>query len=291
MPVVTDQNLDFNKASDERTILGESPFWSPQDQCVWWVDIEGCKLLRTSLDDIATQVWEMPQQIGFAIPHAAGGLILGMEQGLYRFDPKNGTSELVFDLGQSDVRFNDATTDSRGRIWAGIMHIDNTEQKGILYRIDPDLSVHKMLDGLMTPNGLCIDEARGRLYLSDSHPSTQTIWQMDLDLGSGAIGARKTFVDMHDMTGRPDGGALDAEGNYWIAAVGGAALHVFSPDATHIRTVSTQMQSPTKIAFAGAGLDRIIMTSKSDPNSPNGGFLMQVESDVVGAAQTVFGQT
>ena len=39
--------------------LGESPVWSDQHQRLWWVDIEGRKLLATALDG-DTQIWDAP---------------------------------------------------------------------------------------------------------------------------------------------------------------------------------------------------------------------------------------
>ena len=67
---------------------------------------------------------------------------------------------------------------------------------------------------------------------------------------------------MRDLEGRPDGANVDAEGNYWIAGVGGGLLHVFAPDGKHIAQHETLCLAPTKPAFGGPDLDIIFLTSK-----------------------------
>lgn len=263
--------------------LGESPVWSEAEGAVWWVDIPGKRLHRTAVADGATQSWPTPEQIGF-VALTADGVVAGMESGLFAFDPGHGQFDCIWQLPDEGVRFNDATTDSAGRLWAGTMDIDNARAAGKLYRIEPDLTVTTILTGMRIPNGLAVDAGRGRLYVSDSHPELQTVWAMDLDIRTGAVSQQRTFARFCDLAGRPDGAAIDAEGNYWIAGVGGGEIYVFAADGSLAATIATPMDGPTKLVF---GDGQIFLTSKS--GSGDGGKLTAAPSSVRGAPVPSFG--
>jgi sugar lactone lactonase YvrE len=275
--------LAFTPLSTVTAELGESPLWSAAEGAVWWVDIPGKRLHRTSLANGATRSWATPEQIGF-VALTTNGVVAGMESGLFAFDPQNGQFERVWRLPDEGVRFNDATTDPAGRLWAGTIDIDNVRAAGKLYRIDPDLTVTTILTGMRIPNGLAVDAARGRLYVSDSHPDLQSVWAMDLDIRSGAAGERRVFAGFRELAGRPDGAALDMDGNYWIAGVGGGEIYVFTPEGGLAATIPTPMDGPTKLAF---GDGRVFLTSKS--GAGDGGKLIAAPSSVRGAPVPPFG--
>jgi sugar lactone lactonase YvrE len=46
--------------------LGESPFWHPQEQTLYWVDITGKQLLRMQAGHV--QTWDMPSEPGCIAP-------------------------------------------------------------------------------------------------------------------------------------------------------------------------------------------------------------------------------
>ncbi len=278
-------SIGFEPLSIVRAELGESPVWSASEACVWWVDITGRRVLRTGTDGV-TETWEMPEQTGF-VALATAGLVVGMESGLFAFDPETGVFERLVALDAAGVRFNDATTDSTGRLWAGTMDMENRRPVGQLLRIDPDLTVMVMAEGMRTPNGLAVDDTGGRLFFSDSHPEVQMIWTADLDIRSGRIAERRIFARMHEFAGRPDGGSLDEDGNYWSVGVGGGAIHVFARDGLHLFELPTPLPNPTKIAFGGPDLRQIYLTSKADGGA--GGLLAVAETTFKGCETTPFG--
>lgn len=279
--------LDFETLSPALATLGESPVWSPAERCVWWVDVPGRTLFRTRADDGRTDQWVMPEQLGFAAPMTGGGLVLGMESGLFRFDTGSGDIERLVAFDEPGTRFNDAAVDGAGRLWAATVDLDNRRPVGVLYRILPDLSVSAVVSGLVTANGLAVDDARGRLYLSDSHPDVQAIWVADLDGAGGAVGDRRVLAHMHDMAGRPDGAAVDADGTYWIAGVGGGVIHGFDAAGRHVAEIPTPCDDPTKLVFGGADLDRLFLTSKAGPGS--GGALATAAAPATGRPPCAFG--
>jgi sugar lactone lactonase YvrE len=280
----------FEKLGETRATLGESPVWSAEENCLWWVDITGRRLFRSAASDGATQSWAMPEEIGFVVPAVGGAVVVGLESGLFTFDAAGGALELILELADPGARFNDACTDSAGRLWAATCDIANRAPLGKLYRIAPDLAAEAVLDGLMTPNGLAVDSARGRLYLSDSHPTVQALWSAPLDIATGALGRRRLLADFTELKGRPDGAAIDAAGTYWIAGVGGGVLHGFARDGARVAEVATPMAQPTKLAFGGAGLERIFLTSKSEAGKGDpGGCVMTALPGLSGRRETPFG--
>lgn len=269
--------------SSEFAQLGESPVWDAALGCVWWVDIEGKRLLRSDLDG-ETTFWDVPEMPGFVQITARGVPLLGMESGLFHLDPVSGKTHLVAPVSGNHVRFNDSCSDTYGRIWAGTMDIDNKRPCGVLYLIDGDKDPQPVLDGFTTINGLAWDTKASRLFLSDSHPSSQTIWTIDCPGGRPEFASRRIFARMHALAGRPDGGAVDADGNYWIAGIGGAQLYQYAPDGT-LRTVfDTPMPNPTKPVFCGPNLDRLALSFKAGPGDGGLAFFDMRPLGVRGAA-------
>lgn len=254
-------DVRFDVLSDTRAVLGESPAWCDRESCVWWVDIDGRALMRTRFPGGKTDLWPTPEIPGFVVMTESGPPAVGMESGIFLFDPRTAGFERTVPREIQGQRFNDATVDPDGVLWAGTMSIPEPAPVGVLYRIGADGAAEPELDGFITPNGLAVDSRRRRLYVSDSHPSVQTVWTCDLD-PAGRPGGRTRFVSMDGMTGRPDGAALDLDGNYWIAGVGGGVIHVFSPDQDHLREIDTPFAAPTKIAFGGPDTAFAFLTSK-----------------------------
>lgn len=261
----------FTVASDGfHAKLGESPVWSAREDCVWWVDIDGGLLCRTDIASGTTSSWTTPERPGFVVLTEPDGLALGMESGIFSFDPVGAVFTRIVAVDQPGHRFNDATVDWTGRLWAGSMALDATQPTGILYAIGADRKPRPMIQGLRTANGLAADAERGRLYLSDTNPAVQQVWTLTLDGGSGLVGERCPFIDFTTLDGRPDGAALDGDGHYWIAGVGGAVLHRFAPDGLLLDSHPTPCRFPTKPAFIGHELDRIALTSKGGDSAADG---------------------
>tara|TARA_R110002020_G_scaffold47767_23_gene136410 strand:+ start:5017 stop:5898 length:882 start_codon:yes stop_codon:yes gene_type:complete len=267
--------------------LGESPVWSVEEQALWWVDIDGQLLLRTDPEG-QTRTWTTPEMPGFVQLSTDGAPVVGMETGIFRFDTGPATFSRIADLPQIGVRCNDACTDSDGRLWFATMDPENRKPIGTLFRLDPDGSITSILNGLLTANGLAWDAARARLYFSDCHATVQTVWTLPVENGIPALDRRAEFRIFNDLPGRPDGAALDADGAYWIAGVGGAELYRFSPDGTLMERHAIPFPAPTKPAFGGADGRRIYLTSAHRDGA--GGALLAWDGPVRGARTTPYGR-
>lgn len=251
--------IRLEPVGDHGALLGESPVWDHADG-IWWVDIDGCRLLKTSLSTRRTQSWPTPQTPGFVALAGQDRPVVGMQRGIYAFTPSDARFERLVSFG-GEGRFNDATVDATGRLWVSTMAMDAAPGQAALHVVTADLDLRTVLTGLTTPNGLAADVGRGRLYVSDSHPDVRTVWTAACDFATADLGPRTVFAAASDMPGRPDGAALGRDGAlYWIAAVDGAALCGFSSDGDLAVSVPLPFCAPTKLAFFDGGL---VVTAKA----------------------------
>lgn len=254
-------HVRFAPVSGPGAQLGESPFWDHGDH-VWWVDIGGRRLLRTRLSTGAGESWPTPEIPGFVVLTGPRQAAVGMESGIFSFSPEAGTFERIVGFAGEGQRFNDATVDGSGRLWASTMAVDGARGRGALHLVSPDMTLKPVMDGLTTPNGLAADLGRGRLFISDSHPDIRMIWTAGCDFGTGEIGQRVEFASTAKLAGRPDGAALSTKGDiYWIAGVDGAELYGFARDGRLEHVVPVPFPAPTKLAFFGGG---VAVTAKGE---------------------------
>src|SRR4030095_7817817 len=127
--------------SARRCQLGESPLWSPAEEALWWVDIEGRALHR--LDPVARRVdtWHAAERIGCIALHPEGGFIAALEDGIWHLRPQAGGRLEAQVLARVQhpheaMRFNDGRCDRDGRFWAVTMARDTSLglAAGSLYR-------------------------------------------------------------------------------------------------------------------------------------------------------------
>src|SRR5690348_9399829 len=140
-----------------QNLLGEGALWSPEEEALYWVDIEGQCFFRYFLADKRQETFEAGDMIGVLAPRESGGLMMATRHGFASWDFQ--TNELIYlknpEAGQTGKRFNDGGIDCQGRFWANTMDIKEPRKAdGALYRFDADGSVHLMDSGFTIPNGI-----------------------------------------------------------------------------------------------------------------------------------------
>ena len=259
------EKLGVDCVLDCRVALGEGAVWSVREQALFFVDIVGGGLWRFDPVRGATKTWKMGRTIGcFALKE--GGAVVALEDGFFDFD--FATESLTAIAGPVPIerghRFNDGSVDPRGRFYAGTMTKDSGAARvpdGVLYRLDPDHSVQTVRDGYYVINGMAFSPDGRTAYMSDSWHERQTIWAYDYDPDDAAWSNKRVFFDAHGVAGRPDGGAMDTDGCYWMAGVGGWELVRLTPDGKVDMEIAMPVEKPTRIAFGGADLDTLFVTS------------------------------
>jgi sugar lactone lactonase YvrE len=247
---------------DAKAMLGESPVWSAEEQALYWVDIIGATLNRLDPGTGQNRSWQMPEAIGSCGLRAAGGAVVALRDGFHLFD--FGTERLTFlsdpEADEPRTRFNDGKVSPDGRFWAGTMD-DNPDRQpiGALYRLDPDHSWRKMVDGLIVSNGLAWSADGRTMFHSDSRG--QVINAYDYDPATGTIANKRVIARPTEEIGRPDGGATDMEGFYWSAGISAGVLNRWAPDGRLDRQIPLPCAAPTMPCFGGADMKTIFITS------------------------------
>lgn len=256
--------VDITCIVDARAELGEATLWDPQAQVLWWIDIWGRRIHRTDPRDGRTDSWETPEYPGCIGLRQSGGLVLTMASGFHFFDPATGVFTAIADpeAHLAKTRFNDGKPDRQGRFWSGSMFEvpdEPVEFIGALYRMDPDLSVHRMIEGIGCSNGLAWSPDSRTMYFSDSY--TPVVRAYDFDSATGAIENQRVFVEFAEAGDIADGATVDAEGCYWVTIPFKGRVDRYDPNGRRMQSIVMPTDLPTCCEFGGRNLDILFVTT------------------------------
>ena len=248
---------------DCKNVLGEGPIWCPEDKVLWWVDIKGKSINRFMPVNGDIKIWPVDEEPGSIALRKNGGLMVAFYGGYRAYDLESGRTETIHEIETETPgsRLNDGRCDRQGRFWVGSMDDKMELPLGSLYRLDADLSVHKMERKIICSNSLAFSPDGATLYYADL--GIDTIWAYDLNTDSGNISNRRVFASTKGMQGSPDGSAVDSEGYLWNAMWDGWCLARWAPNGTLDRTIDLPVQRPTCPMFGGENLDTIYLTCAS----------------------------
>jgi sugar lactone lactonase YvrE len=275
---------------DARADLGECPVWSAEERALYWVDIRAPALHRLDPGTGDTRSWRMPDRIGSFGLRASGGAVVALRDRFAVLDFDTGKVEDVAAPREHSpgTRFNDGKVSPDGRFFAGTMDEEKLSRPiGALYRLDPDGSVHRMLDDLIVSNGLAWSADGRTMFHSDS--KGQVIRAFPYDPDSGEIGEPRVVARPTEEQGRPDGAATDVEGFYWSAGISAGVLNRWSPDGRLDRSIPLPCSNPTMPCFGGPDLTTVFVTSLRHDLPPDvlaakplSGGIFAVDVDVAG---------
>ena len=254
--------------------LGESPFWHPHETSLYWCDIEGKQVNAWNPSTGDLRQWDMPSEPGCCAPARGHKLVIGLRDGFYLLDTVSGTLDCLAPLPHpphdpARLRLNDGRCDTAGRFWAGSMVTPRTAPDAALWRLlagaGGGYAVDHMAGDNFTANGLAFSPDNRTMYWSNT--PEHRIDRFDFDVATGAVSNRRPWVqfdrkvDGQHYGGRPDGAAVDAEGNYWVAMYDGACVLQLSPAGDVLRRMEVPVQCPTMVCFGGDDLRTLYITS------------------------------
>ncbi|APW45503.1 SMP-30/gluconolactonase/LRE family protein [Rhodoferax antarcticus] len=277
----------WQTVSPHRCQLGESPFWHPQEQTLYWLDIPGKQIFRANTYMGSVETWNMPSEPGCMAPAKDGGLVIALRDGVFRAadwgEPLVRLATLDYD--PAHMRTNDGKCDAQGRFWVGTVDETRSLQNAALYCIDARGSGEAHVackisprSGMSTANGLAFSANSRTLYWADT-PS-HTVWAWDFDPLTADMSAQRVFARFapkpegwqwksaapdnggHGVYGgRPDGATVDAQGNYWVAMYEGQRVCQFAPNGTLLASLTTPLLCPTMVCLGGEDLKTLYVTS------------------------------
>ncbi|MHB9351158.1 SMP-30/gluconolactonase/LRE family protein [Pseudomonas amygdali pv. morsprunorum] len=255
---------------DVKTTLGEGPVWDVEQQRLYWIDSFDGRVLRCADDGRELRAWDVGQKIGsMALRRSGDAALVALQTGIYNLDLPTGDIELIVDPepGLPDNRLNDGKVDRHGRFIVGSMDTREDQASAKLYRLDPDLSLHTLDEGIIVSNGPCWSPDGETFYFADTWSGD--IWAYDYDNTSGAVANRRTFAKVNTSAGgAADGCTVDAEGCLWQALVYAGKLVRYTPDGQVDRIIDMPVKKVTSLTFGGPNLDTLYVTSMARPPLP-----------------------
>jgi sugar lactone lactonase YvrE len=250
----------------EQAFLGEGARWDAHRGELLRVDILAGRVHRDWIEAdghlVPVGSYHVPGTVGAVAPvRDDDGWLLAAGQGFAYLRP-DGSLLTLAEVAPAGVRMNDGACDPQGRFWAGTMADDHHAGGGALYRLERDGRTELMLDGLTISNGLDWSPDGRTMYLVDSGPRVVHAFAFDPD--RGAISAGRVLVTVPEEVGAPDGMTVDADGDLWVAIYGGARVNRYSPDGVLRQALAVPAKQSTSCAFAGAGLNRLYVTTGTE---------------------------
>jgi sugar lactone lactonase YvrE len=300
----------WQRVVDAPCALGESPFWHPKEQRLYWVDIALKRLWRLHVPSNHLEYWDLPQEPGSIAPCRSGALLIAMRDGIYQsftwHDIPQKVANAPYD--SSRIRFNDGKCDAWGRFWVGTAVDARDRPDGALYCLHQMSGAHPKLhmveSGVMVSNGLAWSPDGRTMYWADT--SRHNIFRYDLSQPGqwppqlGPVNPLARFTPKpadwtfeqalgKDYGGRPDGAAVDSAGRYWVAMYEGARVLCLSPKGDLVAEYPTPAQCPTMVCFGGSDLRTLYLTTARQKRSsaelahyPDSGAVFSMRVDTPG---------
>lgn len=244
--------------ADYACVCGEGPLWHPDEQRLYWTDIETGRIFwydpRTNKHE---QCYQGPRVGGFTL-QADGKLLLLRDHGnIVTFQQGRVLDTIVESLPEAQTgRFNDEIADPLGRVFAGTIVPGG---KGRLYRIDTDGSVHTILENQGCPNGMAFSKDQKTFYYTNTPDFT--IWQFDYNAATGETTSRRPFILTDKKDGYPDGMTIDAQDHFWSARWDGSCVIRYSPQGQEVMRIELPVKQVSSITFGGADYTDIYLTT------------------------------
>ncbi len=313
--------MNWQTLSPLRFELGESPFWHPDEQMLYWVDIAGQQIHRCNVFMREVQSWPMPSEPGCIAPARRGspngpaaGLVIALRDGIYRAPVWGGDLQRLAaaEHDPANSRFNDGKADPEGRFWAGTLYEPRDARRAELFSLDcrPDPAaataprLERKAGQATVANGLAWSPDAATLYWADTPSHSIRAWNWDRR--SNRMGGERIFKQwpgkpegwqfgMPGYQGRPDGAAVDSQGNYYVAMFEGARVLKLSPTAELLADIAVPVPCPTMVCFGGSDLKTLFLTSARHKRPdlelqayPEAGCVFSMQVDVPGLPVNFF---
>lgn len=122
---------------------------------------------------------------------------------------------------------------------------------GVLFRLDPDLTLHRVLENVTIPNGISWSSDNKTIYFTDT--ATGGIDAYDYDEHTAAMSNKRLFFRW-DGDGAPDGHCRDENDCLWVAICGGGRVLHISPEGKLLSEIHLPARYPTCPVICGEHL-------------------------------------
>jgi sugar lactone lactonase YvrE len=247
--------------------LTESPVWDPARRRVLFISKTEAAprghVHAYGVDDGSTTTWDLPERAGSVGLCRSGRLIVALERRVASLDLETGTlADLSPPIAEPPGNvLNDGRPGPDGCFWVGtvdarrpLLHEGTAvdDPNGCLYRLRPDGVLECRSAGYLSFNGAAFSPDGKTLYCADTAIGRIDAW--DLDPEYGPLTARRRLATVPAADGRPDGAAVDIDGNYWSAGITAGCINQLSPAGQLKSRIPTPCAAPTMPCFGGGFL-------------------------------------
>lgn len=158
---------------------------------------------------------------------------------------------------------NDLTLDPAGGFYfTDPAQSSDTNPDGTVHYVDTKDVTHTIASGLAFPNGIVLRPGGKELLVGESKKNRILAFLVE---APGKLGPMHVLVNLPSkgpgqIDNQPDGMALDAEGNLFVAHYGMRQVQVVSPQGKILRRYPGGNLTTSNVAFAGPKLDRLYVT-------------------------------
>lgn len=262
------------------TFMGESPYYDTETLSLYWTDVIGGQIFR--MDTTTTKTYtakilgETYISFIFPVEGTTNQFIIGAGKRLLliTWDGVHTMAQItriLTELPFDGVRFNEATTDTRGRLFIGTMIseetgtvFDTTKKVGSLYRFTMEEGLVEIKTKMGFTWGLTFNTTTNTFYFVDSYDLA--IKQFMYDVKTGTVTSEKTFTDLTTYgttkTVFPAGMTTDTDGFLYVAMFGGSKILKFNTTTGKFVTEITMPVSQiTSMTFGGKTMDTMFVTT------------------------------
>jgi sugar lactone lactonase YvrE len=255
--------LRVERVTDPVAYHGEGPVWSERWGGLRWVDMLAGDVLSLA-EDGAVDRRHVGSVAAALSPRSRGGAVIGVERGFALESADRALTHLDEVWTDDSVRINEGGCDPGGRFYCGSMAYDQRPGAASLYRLDPDLSVSVVLEGITVSNGIAWSPDGSLAYYNDTATFQTSVFDYDAGLTN-----RRVFVDLSDEEKRPDGLTVDEQGGVWVALSNGGAVRRYTPEGALDEVVELPAKKVTACTFGGPRLDQLFITTSREGLQPD----------------------
>jgi gluconolactonase len=222
--------VEANRPGEEVTSFLEGPSFD-RDGNLLLVDIPYGRVLRLSPEGRWSVVVEYDGWPNGLKLHRDGRIFIAdYRRGILTLDARSGqvTEVLGHRASESFRGVNDLFFDARGRLYFTDQGQTGLhDPSGAVYMLDLEtMRLSRLIGNAPSPNGLVTNLNEGALYVGMTRDNA--VWRLPL-VGDGVVSKVGRFLQLSGSLGGPDGLALDAEGNLYVAQVGMGSVWAFTP--------------------------------------------------------------
>ena len=279
-------------------LCGEGAVWHPQEQALYWTDINGFLIHRWHSPSGQVKTWTFSEPVTALTLTARDEILLvALASRVILWQPSlNKHDNTVFRLPDyPEARCNDARVDPAGVLWIATMQ-NNVASDGMPLPIDKRLGCllaltadgvsHTWRTDLRIGNTIAWSPDSRFMYTADTLADEihRYEWKSDSSLTNETLWFKGTGH------GLPDGSAMDSEGFLWNCRHGGGCILRLAPSGDVDRVVAMPVRNPTTCTFGGADDTTLYVTSArlDDPDHPLAGGLFSIETNVRGLSSNRF---